>query len=277
MSDSGFPCPSCDRVLNTEGGKRQHHSKIHDEPLPNCTCKGCGSEFYHPKSNRKFCEACDPRKGENNSNYKDAKEETTCNECGEDFEYYPSDKEGLYCSECQREQVNQNNLWKYDSEDILGEDNPRWSGGLHEIDCHNCGSTTKRRAHELEKYTRLFCSNKCRLEWYSSNWDNFDSSWSPKQNMEYSSEMWFIVRNNVLKRDDNTCQICGDKHRFNHVHHMIPKRLFENEEDAHYEDNCITLCISCHGCVEKGSMDIPESVIEGKGLEDPPYEKYANR
>lgn len=274
MSD--FPCPSCDRNLNTERGKKQHHTKVHGESLPNCTCKGCGEDFYHSSSSRSFCEDCDPRKGENNPNYKNAKEKTTCNECGAEFEYYPSDKKGLYCSNCQREKVTEENLVEYESEDIMGEDNPRWSGGFHEVECCYCEEITKKRASELEKYDRHFCSNNCRLDWYSEELDTEHPDITITDSTE-SSETWHIVRNTVLQRDDYTCQICGVQNGFNHVHHIIPKREFEIEEDAHYEKNCITLCVSCHGSVEKGGKDIPESVIKEKDLEDPPYDKYANR
>jgi len=93
-------CPTCDKELSCERGVRQHHTKVHGEPLPNRTCKGCGVEFYDEKAQLNYCEDCDSRAGEHNGNYRDATETTTCKTCDEQFEYYPSNKDGVYCSDC---------------------------------------------------------------------------------------------------------------------------------------------------------------------------------
>lgn len=51
-------CPTCGKKLPTESGVRQHHTKVHGEKLPNLTCKNCGEDFYHPKSDREYCSEC---------------------------------------------------------------------------------------------------------------------------------------------------------------------------------------------------------------------------
>lgn len=89
-------CPSCERTLSTEAGLRQHHAKVHDRSLPNRTCSGCGATFYDPKSRLEYCDDCDPNAGSNNGNWDGGLETDTCAECGSDFEYYPSDKDGVY-------------------------------------------------------------------------------------------------------------------------------------------------------------------------------------
>jgi hypothetical protein len=33
---------------------RQHHTQIHGVPLPNRTCKGCGTELYDPKARKEI-------------------------------------------------------------------------------------------------------------------------------------------------------------------------------------------------------------------------------
>ncbi len=38
-------CPTCGKSLAAERGVCQHHTKVHDEPLPNRTCKGCARGF----------------------------------------------------------------------------------------------------------------------------------------------------------------------------------------------------------------------------------------
>lgn len=40
-----------------------------------------------------------------------AKEKSICKECGDLIEYYPSSKDGLYCSECQKK----NTPWDWDN------------------------------------------------------------------------------------------------------------------------------------------------------------------
>lgn len=94
----GWPCPTCGRELSTERGMRQHHTKVHGEPLPNRTCTGCETEFYDPKARRTYCDGCNPNAGEHNGNWKGGKETAICQSCGEVFHYYSSDKKGMFCS-----------------------------------------------------------------------------------------------------------------------------------------------------------------------------------
>jgi predicted nucleic-acid-binding Zn-ribbon protein len=96
----GHRCPTCEKELTTERGMRQHHTKVHDESLPNRTCKRCGTEFYDEKARLAFCDDCNPEAGEHNGNWKDAKETTTCERCEAAFEFYPSDKEGSTAPTC---------------------------------------------------------------------------------------------------------------------------------------------------------------------------------
>ena len=51
-------CPTCGKSLNTEQGSRQHHTKVHGDPLPNRTCEECGEEFYDPKARRMYFTLC---------------------------------------------------------------------------------------------------------------------------------------------------------------------------------------------------------------------------
>lgn len=92
--------PTCNRSFSSSGGMRQHHAKVHGSRLPNRTCAGCSREFYDEKARRKYCEECDPNAGQNNGNWKDAKKRGTCRTCNTVFSYYPSNKEGVYCSDC---------------------------------------------------------------------------------------------------------------------------------------------------------------------------------
>jgi hypothetical protein len=68
-------CPTCGTSLSTRQGMRQHHTKMHGEPLPNRTCTGCDERFYDPKARREYCGDCNPNAGSNNGNWKHAAED----------------------------------------------------------------------------------------------------------------------------------------------------------------------------------------------------------
>ena len=119
-------CPTCGKSLATERGMRQHHTKVHGDPLPNRTCQGCETEFYDPKSRRSYCDDCDPNAGEHNGNWADAAETTTCDSCGDSFSYYPSNRDGIYCSDCVA------------SADGLLPENPSDPGERVVVSCEHC-------------------------------------------------------------------------------------------------------------------------------------------
>ena len=57
------------------------------------------------------------------------------------------------------------------------------------------------------------------------------------------------LRQIVLKRDNYTCQICGDKDAQLHCHHITPAT--QNPGFAEDPFSCITLCKKCHNGVHK--------------------------
>jgi len=55
---------------------------------------------------------------------------------------------------------------------------------------------------------------------------------------------WKSKRKEILKRDNNKCQICGHKDVKNHIHHSI---YYPDTEPWDYcNDNLVTLCMDCH-------------------------------
>lgn len=55
---------------------------------------------------------------------------------------------------------------------------------------------------------------------------------------------WIKKRNEILTRDNNTCQFCGRQDRYLHVHH---KRYIKGNKPWEYENSdLITLCDRCH-------------------------------
>jgi 5-methylcytosine-specific restriction endonuclease McrA len=58
------------------------------------------------------------------------------------------------------------------------------------------------------------------------------------------------VREDIRKRDNNTCQWCGNSGTdiSLHVHHLRP---IEFGGDKYNESNLVTLCNRCHGWAHK--------------------------
>jgi DEAD/DEAH box helicase domain-containing protein len=59
---------------------------------------------------------------------------------------------------------------------------------------------------------------------------------------------WDAIRQRVLQRDEQRCQVCGYAGSAQplHVHHVQPFRSFTNREAANQLQNLITLCPNCH-------------------------------
>lgn len=143
-------CPTCGRDdFSSAQYIRSHHTKVHGEHLPNCVCKGCGSEFYHPNG-LKFCSDCEPFKGENNGNWKGASNVSECRLCGTEIQYYPSDKRGIYCSDC-----------------VQSGDAHADTGRRHEccetteVSCGNCGVIRNIAEDDVEDISNFYCGPSC--------------------------------------------------------------------------------------------------------------------
>ena len=116
------------------------------------------------------------------------------------------------------------------------------------IRCKNCG---KERWVSPSYRTRKFCSLDC---WYEYNSGENNPMWqggiSSERAMADTSREWKTCRKAVWKRDDATCQLCGE--RFSHdkqtyeVHHIRP---FKYEDTRYDVDNLVLLCNRCHNWV----------------------------
>lgn len=250
MSDHA--CPTCGKALTTERGKRQHHTKVHGELPPNRTCPDCGTDFYDPKARRTYCDNCYSESGRKNGNWNDAMETTDCRRCGSEFEYYPSNKEGVYCPECVE-----------DADEFLGE--PSWKGKKTELvttECEYCGGDVVMRASKRAYGSGRFCSEDCKYAWMSDNWRGEDhprwgGGWDETRNRN-----WKAARRKTLRRDNHRCRNCGTSSEElgcePDVHHIKPIREYDDPTEAHMMDNLITLCRACHMKVEHGKIPLPE-------------------
>lgn len=244
-----WPCPTCGKVLPTQQGMRQHHAKVHDELLPNRTCKGCGTAFHDTDAKRDYCDDCNPNAGENNGNWTDARETTECERCGDEFSYYPSDKEGIYCSDC---------IETAEELPELGTD--RYAERVTKT-CDQCAEEIEVLQSRDERETVRFCGRKCRDQWLSENYRGEKHHRWKGEDVTYGGR-WWEVRRLARERDDNTCQNCGisksELEDTPHVHHIKPIREFDDPQEAHSLDNVVTLCPSCHHRVEHGSIPVPD-------------------
>ncbi|WP_435195600.1 HNH endonuclease [Natronomonas sp. EA1] len=242
-------CPTCGKHLDTEQGVRIHHTRVHDERLPNRTCKGCSTEFYDPKAQRVFCDDCNPNAGEHNGNWKGAKETTQCKRCDEEFEYYPSDKKGVYCSDCVSSATSFLGTPSYERKDS--------SPVMRR--CEQCDGLFSVYPYVVRNGEGRFCSRGCHSEWMSENWRGENHHQWIDGDVTYSGK-WWAVRRLALDRDNHQCRHCGvTKDEIGQepdVHHLTPIREFDNPQNAHTLENVISLCRSCHRRAEVESISV---------------------
>ena len=150
-------------------------------------------------------------------------ETAKCETCGERFRYYPSVRDGEYCSnECSNE--------------------PRKR--RVSVVCKGCGEEYERwESHDTE-----YCSMSCWGEDVRTTDD-----WR-----QYYRGIWHRQRRRTLRRDRFECVVCGisqaeHERQFGQgldVHHLVPVRRFVEHdlspEDAHALRNLVSVCRTHH-------------------------------
>lgn len=221
-------CPSCSSEFDSERAVKIHHKMKHGESLASKT--------------------------------------TTCeiHGCEETVEYYPTNKSGKVCPSCVSDGKN---IWSVDT--ISNEKIKQKISTESEIEltCHWCCDVFTDK-DKSKKDRKTFCSKSCRSAYQSDKMTGKDNPRyidGESSGANYGS-MWRSVRNETLERDNYACVICDSEDTL-HVHHIIPVRSFDDICQAHYIENTVTLCASCHRCVEYGSKTIPETHISEHSLE----------
>lgn len=239
--DDGYECPTCEKVLNTSLGLKQHHTKVHGETLRQTdTCNWCGDTF-HPRPSQvgNFCSrGCqmERRKAEGLKARK-RRVVVQCPGCGEGFEVrYSEVGHKVYCSdECRQSGTNST-----------------------ELVCEQCGGAFRATGKYADD--ARFCSQDCYGAWISANKSGPNSvHWKGGDIPRMYGPGWGErKRQMVRERDGYECTRCGmpDKqHRDEygqqlHVHHEAPARASTNPAVYNAPRNLRTLCVSCHHVVE---------------------------
>lgn len=143
-----------------------------------------------------------------------------------------------------------------------------------EVPCTWCGSSLDRHPYRVEKYGRCYCDQECQGKWLSENVTGEDhplyeggERWVSK-----FGPMWHKKRKERLEMDGYSCVVCGKSNEEHiedvgkglHVHHLIPRKEFINDENKDIEeantmDNLVTLCSKHHRKVESGLMEVPDN------------------
>lgn len=260
-----YDCPRCSETFCSRRGLGVHHSRVHDERLPNRECKRCGSEFYSDYEKKYCSEDCRGEAvtfaGSENPNYDGGKETTECAICNGEFDFYPSGKPGLYCPDCVETEE-----WR-ELPPLDGENNPRWNGGKLNLECAACGATVRRYPSDVTGEVTV-CDRECLSDWLSEAFTgDGHPNWKGGDTGNYGSG-WNRVRREALERDGYECVNCGktkaDIGRNPDVHHIVPVRVFAatdgyRKTDAHRLDNVVSLCLECHrkadfGHLSKGTL-----------------------
>lgn len=98
-------------------------------------------------------------------------------------------------------------------------------------------------------------------------WCGYVTSGGPKSH-DYG-ETWGEQRLSRLQEDKYQCAICEisqQKHRMEnetglHVHHIVPYRKFDDDEEAHDLQNLVTLCVDCHKSMEPRTPEEQKEIL----------------
>ena len=220
-------------------------------------CDYCGKEnsdytsHYNRKKNH-FCSMeCKNKwqennlKGEKHHNYSRVK--CNCSYCGKEMEYdkyrYNNNK-NHYCSyECAN---------KHRSIIYSGENHPLYNKDSHiKCNCSYCGKEMELSKYKHNNSKNHFCSRECHGKWNSENLKGEKHhSYNPnitddERELGRRIEGYKDFTKEVYKRDNYTCQCCGDNKGHNlNAHHIYGYTEYKDlRTDA---NNGVTLCEECH-------------------------------
>lgn len=161
-----------------------------------------------------------------------------CKNCGKVFERKPSEIRGdTFCSRvCNLQFQNRSR----ERAEVVG------------VTCENCGKSFERSKNLVDKAEAHYCSVECKDAHYMRTYKSGENN--PNYNPSKSLEERIKDRNypeyvqwrlDVYKRDDFTCQVCGDNRGGNLIaHHLFNYAKYPKLRTE--ISNGVTLCEKCH-------------------------------
>ena len=214
-------------------------------------CVQCGIEFEtYPSQSRPFCsDQCyqDSREG---------KSIATCAGCGNEFDYYESDRARVpgsrkYCSrECRYiDSIHSKKCQRCGKH--FEEFASRVADGKGKYCSRECSDAARREIHKSNRVVKSckHCGNKLSVDPYYADKTHFccrkcaktgehNPQWVGGHTIEYPPEWTRSLRKSIKSRDSYKCVLCGQ--RATDVHHIDYNKYNCDER------NLISLCHSCH-------------------------------
>lgn len=161
----------------------------------------------------------------------------------------------LICKKCEKEYLSPNKNSKFCSVNCFDIFYNRTIGKMKERPCLQCGKIFKPRNNAPNQ---IYCNRKCFEESHKirmsgkNNPAYIDGRSKDPEHKFYRCDDWHEITLRVFKRDNYTCQSCGEKcvnknnklksDKIIQCHHII--NFFDGGDNS--EENLITLCVSCH-------------------------------
>lgn len=169
------------------------------------------------------------------------------------------------CSQCgqslrvkQKDRLEGNNFCDNECESVFrsnqsGEDTGNWKGGKVTTSCENCDESVERWPGVISQKERIFCSSKCQGDWRSENFNGEDNPnfRGGVFEHEYGPD-WTEKREEALDRADEICEHpeCSKTETKPgmglDVHHIVPRRYWDDVSESNNLDNLIVLCRPHH-------------------------------
>ena len=118
------------------------------------------------------------------------------------------------------------------------------------VRCFMCGSPFSKKASQVSRSLRHFCSPKCSVAYHVAG-----RHWAFCGGKGYGPEWRRIAK--AIRLRDVVCRRCGKTKKQNgrslDVHHVVSFENFgyDNRAEAHASGNLVSLCRSCHKWTEE--------------------------